>query len=320
MKKLFLILFLFLAEYATALSQDTPPPIIDIHLHGYDAVPPDVKADWAGEFNARQLTSPESADIHFMKVVEEMEKHNIRLGIVSSTSLQALDKWKSARPDLFLTGIQTDYGRPILSPDSLKLMYEIGKVDVLGELGLQYYGLEPDAPSLSSYYKVAEENGIPVCLHTGLGPPGGPHSFAPDFRTTLGKPSLFEPVLVKHPNLKAFLAHAGWPYLSETIAMMYIYPELYVDIGVIAWALPKNAFYSALKELVDAGFGKRIMFGSDQMIWPGAITIAVETVNEAPFLTETERRDIFYNNAARFLELSEDEKIEHHSGKSTKGK
>lgn len=228
--------------------------------------------------------------------------------------MQALDRWKSARPELFLTGIQTDYGKPILSPDSLKLLHENGKIDVLGELGLQYYGLKPDDPSMSSYYEIAEENGIPVCLHTGLGPPGGPHSFAPDFRTTLGKPSLFEPVLVKHPNLKAFLAHAGWPYLSETIAMMYIYPELYVDIGVIAWALPKKAFYSALKELVDAGFGKRIMFGSDQMIWPGAITIAVETVSEAPFLSEDERRDIFYNNAARFLDLSEEEIIKHHSG------
>lgn len=312
MKKL--LLLLFLALYSTAYSQDSQPPIIDIHLHGYDAVPPNMKASWAGELYAQELSSPENAEMHFNQVLEEMNKHNIKLGIVSSTSLQALDRWKSAQPELFLTGIQTDYGRPILSPDSLKLFHSNGKIDILGELGLQYYGLEPNVSSLASYYEIAEENGIPVCLHTGLGPPGGPHSFAPDFRTTLGKPSLFEPVLVKHPELKAFLAHAGWPYISETIAMMYIYPELYVDIGVIAWSLPKNAFYSALKELMDAGFGKRIMFGSDQMIWPGAITIAVETVNEAPFLSENERRDIFYNNAARFLELSEEQITKHHSG------
>jgi hypothetical protein len=157
---------------------------------------------------------------------------------------------------------------------------------------------------MGAYYKIAEENGIPVCLHTGLGPPGGPHSFAPKFRTTLGKPTLFEPVLVKHPNLKAFLAHAGYPYIQETIAMMYIYPDLYTDIGVLTWALPVEAFYSTLKQLMDAGFGKRIMFGSDQMMWPGAISIAVKTVKEAPFLSESEKRDILYNNAARFLELS----------------
>jgi len=33
--------------------------------------------------------------------------------------------------------------------------------------------------------------------------------------------------------LKAFIAHAGWPFISETIAMMNIYPELYADIGVL---------------------------------------------------------------------------------------
>lgn len=203
-----------------------------------------------------------------------------------------------------LTGIQTnDQGRPILSPDSLKHYFESNQVNFLGELGLQYFGIEPDNPMMKSYYQVAEEKGIAVCLHTGLGPPGGPHSFAPKFRTTLGKPTLFEPVLVKHPKLKAFIAHAGWPYISETIAMLYIYPELYTDIGVLTWALPKDAFYSALKQLMDAGFGKRIMFGTDQMMWPEAISIAVKTVKEAPFLSEEEQRDILYNNAARFLEL-----------------
>ena len=187
-----------------------------------------------------------------------------------------------------------------------------GEVDILGELGLQYFGLEPDVPMMAHYYKIAEENGIPVCLHTGLGPPGGPHSFAPKFRTTLGKPTLFEPILVKHPNLKAFLAHAGFPYIQETIAMMYIYPELYADIGVLTWALPVEAFYSTLKHLMDAGFGRRIMFGSDQMMWPGAISIAVKTVEEAPFLSESEKRDILYNNAARFLELDPELISSHH--------
>ena len=56
-----------------------------------------------------------------------------------------------------------------------------------------------------------------------------------------------------------------------------------------------------------AGLGKRIMFGSDQMVWPEKIGEAVETIKQAPFLTEEQKRDIFYNNAARFLELNEEE-------------
>ncbi len=312
-QRLPLLFFLILATIGQA--QENLLPIIDIHLHGYQRINANARASWAGEPEAQALTSPGNAAAHLQAVLQEMEKNNIVLAVVSSTSLEALETWRSARPGAFLTGIQTNYqGRPIVSPDSLKALNEKGEVDMLGELGLQYYGLAPDDPMMDPYYQVAEENGIPVCLHTGLGPPGGPHSFAPKFRTTLGKPSLFEPVLVKYPRLRAFLAHAGWPYLSETVAMMYIYPELYVDIGVLAWALPKKAFYSALKQLMDAGFGQRIMFGSDQMVWPGAISFAIKTVNEAPFLSESERRDILYRNAARFLNLSPEEIERHHEG------
>ena len=49
------------------------------------------------------------------------------------------------------------------------------------------------------------------------------------------------------------------------------------------------------------------MFGSDQMIWPEAIEIAIESIETAEFLTEDQKRDIFYNNAARFLRLTDDQ-------------
>ena len=182
----------------------------------------------------------------------------------------------------------------------------------MGELGLQYHGISPDDPRLEPYYTAAEEMAIPVALHTGLGPPGAPHSFAPKFRVRLGRPILVEPVLVRHAGLKVYLMHAGWPYITETVAMMYIYPELYADIGVLAWALPRPAFYNALKELIDAGFDDRLLFGTDQILWPKALGIAIEVVETVPFLTEQQKRDILYNNAARFLGLSEEEIAKHH--------
>lgn len=48
---------------------------------------------------------------------------------------------------------------------------------------------------------------------------------------------------------------------------------------------------------------KRIMFGSDQMVWPEAIDVSIAAINEAPFLSAEQKRDILYNNAARFLRL-----------------
>ncbi|MCI0444794.1 amidohydrolase, partial [bacterium] len=73
------------------------------------------------------------------------------------------------------------------------------------------------------------------------------------------------------------------------------------------WFNPRNQFYEHLRKMVEAGFEKRIMFGSDQMAWPATIGIAVESIEKAPFLSESQKRDILYNNAARFLRLSKEE-------------
>jgi hypothetical protein len=54
------------------------------------------------------------------------------------------------------------------------------------------------------------------------------------------------------------------------------------------------------------------MFGSDQMVWPELIERSIEIIERAPFLSEEQKRDIFYNNAARFLRLSEQEIARHH--------
>ena len=48
---------------------------------------------------------------------------------------------------------------------------------------------------------------------------------------------------------------------------------------------------------------KRIMFGSDQMVWPDAIPVAINSIRSAPFLTAEQKRDILHDNAARFLRL-----------------
>ena len=74
----------------------------------------------------------------------------------------------------------------------------------------------------------------------------------------------------------------------------------------------RAAFHTYLKELIDAGFGKRIMFGSDQMVWPDAIGLAINGVDQAPFLSPEQKRAIFYNNAAVFLRLDQETIDRHH--------
>jgi predicted TIM-barrel fold metal-dependent hydrolase len=96
------------------------------------------------------------------------------------------------------------------------------------------------------------------------------------------------------------------------IALLFSHPQVYVDIAGNNWAQPRPHFYGQLRRLIDAGFIKGIMWGSDQMIWPRAIGVAIETIGTAPFLSEAQKRDIFYNNAARFLRLPEADVAKHH--------
>lgn len=115
-----------------------------------------------------------------------------------------------------------------------------------------------------------------------------------------------------HPRLRVYLMHAGYPMLDDLLALLYAHRQAYVDVGIIVYHRPRAEFYRYLRTIVEAGFGDRLMFGSDQMVWPGAIERAVAVIEEAPFLREKQKRDILYNNAARFLRLNEEEIARHH--------
>ena len=123
---------------------------------------------------------------------------------------------------------------------------------------------------------------------------------------------MMEEVLVRHPRLRVYLMHAGYPLLDDLLVVLYAHPQVYVDVGAIVFGEPRAALYRYLQPFVEAGFGNRVMFGSDQVIWPDVIERAIASIEAAPFLTEEQKRDIFYNNAARFLRLSDDEIARHH--------
>ena len=164
---------------------------------------------------------------------------------------------------------------------------------------------------MEPYWSLAEELDIPVAYHVGPGPPGAAYLGFSNYRARLHSALTMEEVLVKHPKLRLSVMHAGYPMLDDMLAVLYAHPQVYVDVGVIVYTQPRPAFYRYLQVLVDAGFGKRVMFGSDQMVWPEALERAIAVINDAPFLSAAQKRDILYNNAARFLRLSQEEMARH---------
>lgn len=76
-----------------------------------------------------------------------------------------------------------------------------------------------------------------------------------------------------------------------------------VPSAPMTWLIPKTAFDRHLRALIEAGLSKQLMYGSDQMEWPEAISVGIDRIQSAAYLTAEEKRDIFYNNAAQFLRL-----------------
>jgi predicted TIM-barrel fold metal-dependent hydrolase len=245
-----------------------------------------------------------------------MERLNI-FGVVSGEP-ELIAKWVARGPRRFLPAI--DYRLPgtpgarHVAPKSiaeLRALHRRGLVTVIGEIMAQYEGVAADDPRLEPLWALAVELDVPVAIHMGPGEPGQPYARGA-YRAALGDPLLLEPVLRKYPKLRVSIMHAGYPMADRLRALMFSYPHVYAEVGSIVYTEPRPAFYAFLKEIVDAGYGDRILFGSDQMVWPGIIAPAVEAIEKAPFLDESQKRDILYNNAARFLRLTPAQIAEHH--------
>jgi predicted TIM-barrel fold metal-dependent hydrolase len=235
-----------------------------------------------------------------------MDEFNVVLAVVSGSRDEVLP-WTDGMQDRFITGIAI--GRPDeIAFSDLKGLLESGRVRVLGELWVQYQAIPIDDPSMDRMLSLAHELDIPVHVHVlGLGGRA-------DFPIHLGNPLRLARVLRKYPGLRVYLENAGWPFLEEVTSLMYQYPSVYADLSTILHLTPRPVAYRYIKGLVANGLGKRLMYGSDQMIWPEVIGETIEAIETADFLTEQEKRDILYNNAARFLRLT-DEEIDAHHGR-----
>ena len=266
-------------------TQSSAPPIIDMHLHAHtlsmygtplpavctndqDILFPGIDprepvTPQRVKSCPRPLAAPGTDEEVLKATLDRLERYNIRA--VASGPLDQVSKWHAAAPDRIIPAVPfDDYDRQ--EPDVFRRLFREGRFAVFAEISAQYNGLSPADESLEPYFAMAEELDIPVGVHLGEGPPGASYRGYPTYRARLTSAFVLEDVLVRHPRLRVYAMHYGSPLVEDMISMLLAHPQLYVDVAGNNWMLPRRQFHDHLRRLVEAGFAKRLMFGSDAMI------------------------------------------------------
>jgi predicted TIM-barrel fold metal-dependent hydrolase len=145
-------------------------------------------------------------------------------------------------------------------------------------------------------FAAAEGLGIPVLIHTGM-------SWAPETPIQRGSPLELEPAIRQFPKLNFVLAHFGWPWVWETVALMMKYPNVYADTSALYYDSPKEFIQFVFQQqipttVVERSLRNRLVFGSN---YPRVeIKNMVHAIESLP-LTEGCRERIFRANAERLL-------------------
>jgi predicted TIM-barrel fold metal-dependent hydrolase len=163
----------------------------------------------------------------------------------------------------------------------------IEQIKSLGLHGIKIHpdiqGFAIDDPRMMRVYERCEEEGLCVLMHTG------------DHRYDYSNPNRLLPVLKAFPRLTVIGAHfGGWSIWEDATAALCRFSNLLVDCSSSLYAVsPARA-----KELILAYGTHRVLFGTDYPLWTPEEELARFMEVD---LTDSQREDILYNNAARLF-------------------
>jgi len=321
----FLICIISFLAVGKIFAQDSTKkhlPIIDVHVHAMKVNPafamdmcpwflssmpgadPNQKpAAFISTDCAMPLKAAKSDKEFQDSLIATMNRLNMT--IIASGDASVIRNWqKAAAPGRVIPSIGISSSKEmtvVAFTDSLSS----GFYKVMGEVAPQYGGMSPSDTSLDAYFSAAEKLNIPVGIHMGTGGNGAINITNPKYRASMGNPLLLEDLLARHPKLKVWVMHAGYPMIDNMIALMGANAYVYVDVAGMIWSYPLAEVNDYIKRLVQAGFEKRIMYGTDLMVWPKLLETSIGVIENANYLSFEQKRDIFFNNAVGFFRLDE---------------
>lgn len=300
------------------------PPVIDVHFHAMDPPPDSMpfcpnqsqflasdpadgdESQWGWSMeNCTPKLYPSEPGEYLKDITDDMKRLNVTAVVFGNE--ESVAKYEALAPGRVIPGMAFDvFEGAAPKSEQLKTLehaFTEGGFKVMGEIAPQLVGMSPSDLSLDDYFSLAARLDIPVAIHMGTGGSGRANVYLPQFRASLGDPFLLEDLLARHPGLRVWVMHAGYPLIDNMLALLQANSHVYVDVAGLIWSYPIYEVNRYIERLVRAGFGDRVMYGTDQLIWPGLMAYSISIIQNADYLTSSQKRDILYNNAARFLRL-----------------
>jgi hypothetical protein len=142
-------------------------------------------------------------------------------------------------------------------------------------------------PQLADLYRVAQDAGIPVTIHTGT-------SVFPGARSRLGDPMDVDDVAVDFPRLTILLAHGGRPlWMDAAFFLVRRHPNVQLEVSGIPPAKLLE-YFPRLEEIAN-----KTIWGTD---WPSpgikSMRTNVDAFNDLP-LSAAAKHAVLSDNAAR---------------------
>lgn len=175
--------------------------------------------------------------------------------------------------------------------------------DVVRQFDLKGLNLDPALQRFSvrdekvfPVYAAAEDLGIPVTFQMGL-------NWAPLARTGDARPIDIEVVADTFPTLPILIAHCGWPWVYEALALAIKYPNVHLDTAVLYGGRPESTVRTVFAEqigldVVESSLREKVIFASDYpRVDPKRVVRAVKMLGLRPV---TEKK-ILGGNAASLL-------------------
>ncbi|MGD0690396.1 MAG: amidohydrolase family protein [Candidatus Bathyarchaeia archaeon] len=138
--------------------------------------------------------------------------------------------------------------------------YAIRELSLVGlKLHPQVQAFEPNDPAYYPLYSKCVELGVPVTFHTGSTYWGAGLEGGGGIKLRFSDPMLLDDVAADFPDLKLIMAHPGWPWQDEQLAIATHKNNVYIDLS--GWS-PKY-FQPLLITYMTKMIPQKFLFGTD---------------------------------------------------------